>query len=84
MSEAISATSTTNAGVEFSVRVESANHGCLITHEALVHLSGRNLAKAEAEAVFRAFEAKIAGIARRQIHAGVGGKPLVLGPAAFP
>ena len=84
MSEVISAVSTTSAGIEFTVRVDSANHACLITHEALVHLAGRNLAKVEAEAVFRAFEPKITGIARRQVHAGVAGKPLLLGPASFP
>lgn len=84
MSEVTSAVTTTSAGVEFTVRVDSTNHACLITQEALVHLSGRNLAKAEVEAVFRAFEPKITGIARRQIHAGVAGKPLLLGPSSFP
>ncbi|WP_151446344.1 DUF1488 family protein [Lacisediminimonas profundi] len=80
---AISAISATGTGIGFVVRVESANRECFVTNEALDHLCGRKLAQAENTTAFRAFEAKIAGVARRKIHAGVAGTPLLLTPDSF-
>lgn len=69
----------TSEGVVFTVSVDYASHECLITDEALRQLSplGRNAdSEIDSMKIFHAYEAKINGIARRLVAAGVKGDPL--------
>lgn len=73
----------TKAGVTFTVTVEFTSYNCLVSNEGLAKLCELLDTKEEAMQTFMAFEAKIHGVARRLIAAGVPGSPLVLGPNAF-
>jgi hypothetical protein len=69
----------TSDGVAFSVSVDYVQHECLITDEALKKLSVLGSAPAseiDSMKIFHAYEAKINGIARRLVAAGVQGTPL--------
>jgi hypothetical protein len=71
----------TSEGIAFTVCVDYVNHECLITEDALKKLSVLgNAAGSEIDSmkIFRAYEAKINGIARRLVAAGVQGTPLRL------
>jgi imidazolonepropionase-like amidohydrolase len=76
----------TSEGIAFSVQVDYVMHECLITEEALKKLAA--LGKADGEevnnlAIFEAYEAKINGIARRLVAAGVKGTPLRVNAASL-
>jgi hypothetical protein len=73
----------TKAGITFSVTVEFTTYSCLASHEGLAKLSEHLESKETAMQTFLAFEAKIHGVARRLIAAGVPRNPVVLGPNAF-
>jgi hypothetical protein len=69
----------TSEGVAFSVSVDYVRHDCLITDEALKKLSVLGSAsetKIDSMKIFHAYEAKINGVARRLVAAGVQGTPL--------
>ncbi|MDB5839652.1 MAG: hypothetical protein JWQ23_1604 [Herminiimonas sp.] len=72
---------TTSAGIGFKVRVDCVTRECFISNEALVKLS--DSATATPMETFRALEGNINGVARRLVHAGVSGTPLLLGPNTF-
>jgi Protein of unknown function (DUF1488) len=69
-------------GVAFVVQVEYVNHDCIVSKEALTKLSQQSK-DTEWLATFNIFKAKICGVARRSVNAGVAGKPLLLGPNCF-
>jgi hypothetical protein len=71
------------AGITFTVTVEFTTYSCLVSNDGLAKLCELLESKEEAMQTFLAFEAKIHGVARRLIAAGVPGSPLVLGPNAF-
>ncbi|HEY4073882.1 MAG TPA: hypothetical protein VGM52_12340 [Herbaspirillum sp.] len=73
----------TKAGVTFSVTVEFTTYSCLASNEGLAKLCEHLDTKETAMQTFLAFEAKIHGVARRLIAAGVPRNPVVLGPNAF-
>jgi hypothetical protein len=73
----------TKAGVTFSVTVEFIPYSCLASNEGLAKLCEHLDTKESAMETFLAFEAKIHGVARRLIAAGVPRNPVVLGPNAF-
>jgi hypothetical protein len=73
--------SMTPLGIGFTVRVECVNRECFITNEALVKLS-EHMTLGPME-TFLSLEGNIRGVARRLVHAGVGGTPLRLGPNTF-
>jgi hypothetical protein len=69
----------TPEGVAFTVLVDSEKRDCLITTEALQKisaLSSSESANAPDIKIFSVHEARINGIARRLVAAGVQGKPL--------
>ncbi|NEX64788.1 DUF1488 family protein [Noviherbaspirillum galbum] len=70
----------TDSGVLFTVTVDSLRHQCLIQKDALMQLTGSQPGNADLDemTVFRSFEGKISGVARRLVAAGVQGGPLVL------
>jgi Protein of unknown function (DUF1488) len=71
----------TSEGIGFTVRVDFVDRECFISNEALAKLSGQMIN--DPMETFRAMEATITGVARRLVHARVGGAPLVLGPNTF-
>lgn len=76
----------TSDGILFTVTVDSLDHECLIKKEALQQLTALNnpgRGAIDTIDVFRAFENKINGVARRLIAAGVPGTPLVLTQNTF-
>jgi len=76
----------TDAGVVFTVRVDSIDRECLVSREALEKLStlkSVNTGADETMDIFHAFEATINGIARRLVAARVRGTPLVMTPNSF-
>jgi hypothetical protein len=76
----------TDAGVVFTVRVDSLNRECLITEEALHKLSALKIidvADANPMDIFHAFEGTINGVARRLVAARVPGTPLTMRPSTF-
>jgi hypothetical protein len=73
----------TEAGVTFTVRVDSVNRDCLILNEALAKLSGLMSSSSDPMDTFRAFEATINGVARRMVAANVPGTPLTLAANSF-
>jgi hypothetical protein len=73
----------TKAGVTFIVTVEFIDYQCLASNEGLAKLCELLETKETAMQTFIAFEAKIRGVARRLIAAGVPTNPVVLGPNAF-
>lgn len=69
----------TPEGVAFTVSVEYVRHDCLITDEALRKLSvlgSTENPEIDRMSIFHAYEAKINGIARRLVAAGVKGSPV--------
>lgn len=69
----------TSEGVAFTVSVDYIHHNCLITDEALRKLSVlASTAESDIDSmkIFHAYEAKINGIARRLVAAGVKGTPI--------
>ncbi len=71
----------TSEGVAFNVSVDYVQHECIITEEALKKLSVLGSApnsEIDSMKIFQAYEAKINGIARRLVAAGVQGTPLRL------
>jgi hypothetical protein len=73
----------TKAGITFSVTVEFTTYSCLVSNEGLAKLCELLDTKETAMQTFMAFEAKIHGVARRLIAAGVPRNPVVLGPNSF-
>jgi hypothetical protein len=73
----------TDQGVEFTVTVEYVVHDCVISREILSKLSHSEDKGLDFLATFRVFQAKITGVARRMVQAGVGGSPIVLGLQNF-
>lgn len=80
---AISQPQLTQDGVAFTVCVDFVNRDCIISSEALSGLSQLNPGKPDLMRTFFAFEAKINGVARRLVAAGVPGTPLQLGKQNF-
>ncbi len=72
-------------GVSFTVTVDFIKHDCLITTQALHKLCAvrRDDADEDILEIFKAFEARINGVARRLLAAGVAGSPLTLRPETF-
>lgn len=74
----------TKQGVAFTVvTLDCAKHPCLISKEALESLSPHRAGAVEEMEIFRAFEARICGVARRMIAANVKGSPLTLEARSF-
>lgn len=76
----------TDGGIAFTVVVESVTRECMISDEALQHLSAKGLRDGESPdtmEIFNAFESTINGIARRLVSAGVKGTPLVMTSNTF-
>lgn len=83
MSNVSKAPGLTSDGVTFNVLVEYKFHDCLVSPEALSNLSqlvGKELDLLE---TYKAYETKIAGVARRLVMAGVTGSPILLSPQNF-
>jgi hypothetical protein len=72
-----------NAGISFTVQVDYIKRECFISNEALQKLADRKGFDGTPEAAFRAMEPAITGVARRMVHARVGGTPLLLNPETF-
>ena len=71
-------------GVAFTVMTNDfIKRDCLITREALVKLTNLPGTTIDPMEIFRAFEAKINGVARRMVTANVAGNPLQLRPESF-
>lgn len=74
----------TGNGVAFTVTtLDFAKHQCLITAEALAALAPHQSGDFGPLEVFKAYEAKICGVARRMAAANVQGSPLLLQPYSF-
>ena len=73
----------TNAGIAFSVCVEFVHRECFISNEALIKLASQMFEVIGPMQTFRQLEANITGVARRLVHAGVQGSPLILSPRTF-
>lgn len=73
----------TKNGVAFTVSVDFVKRDCVISEEALAKLSALQPGTSDPIETFRAFEAKINGVARRMVAANVQGTPLQLGPDSF-
>jgi hypothetical protein len=70
-------------GISFTVQVDYIKRECFISNEALQKLADRKGFDGTPEAAFRAMEPAITGVARRMVHARVGGTPLMLNPDTF-
>jgi hypothetical protein len=70
-------------GVTFTVEVGFTERECVVSKNALAHLSRRKGDQFDYMATYRAFEDQIHSVARRLVVAGVSGSPLVLGAAYF-
>jgi len=81
MTDPVTKVTRTNEGIGFTVRVDSVDRECFISNEALAKLSGQMIT--DPLETFRAMEATITGVARRLVHARVGGTPLRLEPNTF-
>ena len=73
----------TSDGVTFTVTVEYKFHDCLVSQEALYNLCQSDDKKLDLIATYCAYEAKIQGVARRLVTAGITGSPILLGPQNF-
>lgn len=73
----------TDAGIAFTVLVDSVKRACVISNEALAKLSKLKDGDIDPMTVYRAFEANINGVARRLVAANVQGTPLLVGPQFF-
>ena len=78
MSHALAEPRVISDGVTFTVVVEFKDYDCLVSTDALSDLSRSQDPKLDLIKVYKAYEAKIQGIARRLVTAGVTGTPLVL------
>jgi hypothetical protein len=83
MSNVLKAPALTGDGVAFSVLVEYKFHECLVSPEALSNLSQSVDKELDLIATYSAYEAKITGVARRLVMAGVNSTPILLGPQNF-
>jgi hypothetical protein len=83
MSNSITAPCLTGDGVTFTVTVEYQSHNCLVSQEALTNLCQSDDKKLDLIATYQAYEAKIHGVARRLVTAGITGSPIMLGPQNF-
>jgi hypothetical protein len=68
----------TEDGVAFTVTVEYQRHACLISSEVLSNLSRSTDKNFDLLATYDAYHAKIQGVARRMVAAGVQGIPVLL------
>lgn len=76
----------TKEGILFTVQVEYVSHSCIVTRDALQELSQlKSVDNTDAELLelFRAYEARINGVARRLVVARVQGTPLRMSRATF-
>lgn len=73
----------TENGVAFTVSVDFVKRDCIISRDALAKLSHLQAGMVDLMETFRAFEAKINGVARRMVVANVKGSPLQIGPLSF-
>lgn len=85
MNELLNRPTVSQEGVSFTVTVDFIRRDCLITIEALHKLCAvkREDPDEDIMKIFNAFEAKINGVARRLVAAGVAGSPLTLHPETF-
>ncbi len=83
MSHTLAEPRATSDGVTFTVAVEFKDYECLVSTEALSDLSRSQDPQLDLLKAYKAYEAKIQGIARRLVTAGVTGTPLVLQPKHF-
>lgn len=85
MTQPIRSLDLSQEGVTFTVVVDSVKRDCLITAQALHKLREFKSEDPDADImeIFKAFEAKINGIARRLVAAGVAGSPLIMRPETF-
>ncbi|WP_050464757.1 hypothetical protein [Herbaspirillum autotrophicum] len=79
----VAAVKQTKAGIGFTVCVDFIHRECFISNEALIKLGEQMYSIIGPMQTFRVMEANISGVARRLVHAGVGGTPLLLGPHTF-
>lgn len=73
----------TEDGISFTVSVDYVNHDCLVSKEALAKISRLSGTETDFMDVFKAFEARINGVARRMVTAGVKGTPMLLSDRHF-
>lgn len=74
----------TQEGVAFTVTtLDYVKRECLISTEALAALSPHQIGQFGPLEIFKAYEAKICGVARRMAAANVQGTPLRLEPRSF-
>lgn len=73
----------TDQGIAFTVLVDFARRDCVVSLDALAKLSALRSEASSPLDTFRAFEARINGVARRMAAARVPGDPLRLGPDSF-
>lgn len=74
-------------GIAFTVSVDFVRHECLITEDALKKLSvlgSADQTEIDCMMIFRAYEARIQGIARRLVSAGVQGTPITVNANSLP
>lgn len=77
----------TPEGIAFTVSVDYVRHDCLITEDALKKLSilgSADQSEIDCMMIFRAYEARINGIARRLVSAGVQGTPIKVNANSLP
>lgn len=73
-----------NGGVAFMVvTLDYSRHACIISKEALLSLARLQNGDFGPMEIFQANEAKIRGVARRMIAAGVKGSPLQIEARSF-
>jgi hypothetical protein len=65
-------------GVAFSVTVEYKLHDCVVSQEALSDLCQSDDKELDMMATYGAYEARINGVARRLVMAGITGFPILL------
>lgn len=82
MNQPLNSPTLSQEGVKFTVVVDYVKRDCLITTQALHKLRPLKPEDPDADvmAIFKAFEARINGVARRLVAAGVAGTPLVMRP----
>lgn len=70
-------------GVTFTVLAEYKFHDCPVSPEALSNLSQLVGKELDSIATFKAYEARITGVAQRLALAGIAGSPVLVGPLNF-
>ena len=73
----------TDEGISFMVAVGFVQRECVVSKEALAHLRQMYGFTMDLMNIYRAFEARITSVARRQVLAGERASPLLLGPQYF-